>query len=156
MANSLTEWAHRVVILIVDDDEGHTELVRRNLRRAGINNELLALSSGSAALDFVFARGEYLGRKDDTDLLILLDINMPGLDGVEVLRQIKEHPDTRMIPVIMLTTTDDPREVNRCYDLGCNVYITKPIDPSAFIEAVNRLGLFIAVVTMPSDLRRRR
>ena len=61
-----------------------------------------------------------------------------------------------MIPVIMLTTTDDPREVNRCYDLGCNVYITKPIDPSAFIEAVNRLGLFIAVVTMPSDLRRRR
>ena len=80
---------------------------------------------------------------------MLLDINMPGLDGVEVLRQIKAHPQTRMIPVLMLTTTDDPREIQRCYELGCNTYITKPVDPAAFIEAIVRLGLFISVVSVP-------
>ena len=74
---------------------------------------------------------------------------MPGLDGVEVLRRIKADEGAKRIPVIMLTTTDDPREINRCYELGCAVYITKPVDPSAFIEAIHRLGLFISVVTMP-------
>jgi CheY-like chemotaxis protein len=82
---------------------------------------------------------------------MLLDINMPGLDEVEVLRQVKTDPQTKRIPVIMLTTTDDPREINRCYDLGCNVYITKPVEPSAFVDAINRLGLFISAVSMPSD-----
>ena len=141
----------KVAILVVDDDEGHTELVRRNLIRAGINNDIIPLPNGIEALDYVFCRGAYAGRKSNGDLLVLLDINMPGLDGVEVLRQIKANPATRLIPVIMLTTTDDPREVNRCYELGCSVYVTKPVDPSAFIDAINRLGLFISVVSMPSE-----
>ena len=102
------------------------------------------------ALDYVFCRAAHEGRKRDGELMILLDINMPGLDGVEVLRQIKADPVSRKIPVLMLTTTDDPREVNRCYDLGCSVYITKPVDPAAFINAIKRLGLFIAVVSMPT------
>jgi CheY-like chemotaxis protein len=143
-----------VAILVVDDDPGHVELVRRNLRRAGINNPILAMGNGKEALDFVFCRGPHAGRKVEGELLVLLDINMPGIDGVEVLRQIKADPSTKQIPVLMLTTTDDPREVNRCYELGCNVYVTKPVDPAAFIDAINRLGLFISIVKTPSDPRR--
>jgi CheY-like chemotaxis protein len=145
------EEEQRVTIAMVDDDEGLTELVRRNLRRSGIRNPMVALRSGQEALDFVFRRGPHQERPPDRELLVLLDINMPGgLDGIEVLRQIKSHPETKSIPVIMLTTTDDPREVNRCYELGCNVYITKPVEPSTFIDAIHRLGLFISVVSLPS------
>jgi CheY-like chemotaxis protein len=140
-----------VTIVVVDDDEGHTELVRRNLKRSGIRNPIVTLSTGGEALDYVFCRAAHAERKGNSELLMLLDINMPGLDGVEVLRQIKANADTKRIPVIMLTTTDDPREINRCYELGCSVYVTKPVDPSAFIDAIHRLGLFISVVRMPID-----
>jgi CheY-like chemotaxis protein len=142
-----------VTIVVVDDDEGHTELVRRNLRRSGINNPIVSVPDGISALDYLFCRGEHASRNGDGELLVLLDINMPGVDGVEVLRQIKADAGTKKIPVIMLTTTDDPREINRCYELGCAVYVTKPVDPSAFIDAVHRLGLFISVVTLPFDAR---
>jgi len=145
---------HQVTILIVDDDEGHQELVRRNLVRSGITNPVASVGNGRDALDYVFHRGAHERRLGNGELLILLDINMPGLDGVEVLRQVKADPEAKKIPIIMLTTTDDPREVNRCYELGCSVYITKPVDPSAFIEAVRRLGLLISVVSMPTDLAR--
>ena len=141
-----------VTIVIVDDDPGHVELVRRNLRRAGVNNPLIELANGKDALDFIFCRGVHAGRPGDGELLVLLDINMPGgMDGVEVLRQIKASPETRRIPVVMLTTADDPRDINRCYELGCNVYITKPVSPEKFVEAIRRLGLFILVVAMPVD-----
>ena len=140
-----------VSILVVDDDEGHTELVRRNLQRSGIGNPIVALTSGSQALDYIFGRGPYADRTANGELLVLLDINMPGIDGIEVLRQIKSDANAKKIPVLMLTTTDDPREINRCYELGCSVYITKPVDPSAFIEAIRRLGLFLAVVSMPTN-----
>lgn len=139
----------RVTIVLVDDDEGHTELVRRNLRRAGIDNELVCFESGLPALDFVMRLGRYAERSNNAGVLMLLDINMPGVDGVEVLRRVKSNPDTRAIPVIMLTTTDDPREVSRCYGLGCNVYVTKPIQPSAFLEAIKRLGLFLSIIKIP-------
>lgn len=142
---------HKLDILIVDDDEGHVELVRRNLRRAGITNSVIALSSGGEALDYVFRKGAHASRPNG-HLVILLDINMPGgIDGVEVLRRVKADPEKRKIPIIMLTTTDDPREVAVCYELGCNVYMTKPVDPALFIEAVNRLGLFISIVSVPVD-----
>ena len=138
-------------ILIVDDDEGHVELVRRNLRRLGITNQIIALGSGQAALDYVF-RGRDHAPHRNGHLLILLDINMPGaFDGVEVLRRIKGDPGKRKIPVMMLTTTDNPSEVEECYRLGCNVYMTKPVDPGSFVDAVTRLGLFISVVSLPAD-----
>jgi CheY-like chemotaxis protein len=147
----LMNLTKRMTIVIVDDDDGHVELVRRNLRRSGIDNDMVSFANGLAALDFVMCRGVHANRAGDGELLLLLDINMPGLDGVEVLRQVKDNPSTKKIPVVMLTTTDDPREINRCYDLGCNVYVTKPVEPAAFIEAVQRLGLFISVVSLPID-----
>jgi CheY-like chemotaxis protein len=135
-------------ILVVDDDEGHRELVRRNLKRSGITNTVVGLPNGAEALDYVFRRATHAGRPD-AELVMLLDINMPGMNGVEVLRQIKQDPHGCQIPIIMLTTTDDPREVKRCYELGCSVYITKPVDPAEFIEAVKRLGMFLTIVRLP-------
>jgi CheY-like chemotaxis protein len=143
-----------VTILVVDDDHGHCELVRRNLRRAGIANEISFLHSGEEALNFVSSSGQYVSRQSDNGLLMLLDINMPGgLSGLDVLQHIKAAPETRKIPVIMLTTTDDPRDIDRCYDLGCSVYITKPVDPERFIDAVARLGALISMMQMPDMSR---
>mgnify|MGYP003643667810 CR=1 FL=1 len=141
----------QVCVLVVDDNEGHSELVRRNLRRAGITNEIVAAASGEAALDFVYCRGVYAERTAYGGLLILLDINMPGIDGVEVLRTLKLDPQKARIPVVMLTTTDDPREIKRCYELGCSVYITKPVLPEAFMDAIKKLGLFISIVELPRE-----
>ena len=138
-------------ILLVDDEEGHTELVRRNFRRIGIGNPIVSVTRGQDALDFVFARNAYAGRQPGGPLLVLLDVKMPGsVDGIEVLRQVKADPATRRTPIIMLTTTDDPRDVNRCYDLGCSIYLTKPVEPVRFMESVSRLGLFIAIVNAPT------
>jgi CheY-like chemotaxis protein len=141
-------------ILIVDDDEGHVELVRRNLRRIALGNPIVALEDGDRALNYIFRRGEFDGTPEE-QLLILLDINMPGgVNGVEVLRQLKADPLMRKIPVIMLSTTDDPREVARCYDLGCSVYITKPVDSVQFIEAIKRLGLFLQIIQLAETEKR--
>jgi CheY-like chemotaxis protein len=138
-------------ILIVDDDEGHIELVRRNLNRIALGNPVEALHDGARALDYIFRRGDFADRTGES-LLILLDINMPGgVDGVEVLRQIKADHRTCKTPVIMLSTTDDPREIALCYELGCSVYITKPVDPLQFIEAIKRLGLFLQVIRLPEE-----
>jgi CheY-like chemotaxis protein len=123
-------------ILVVDDDEAHCELVRRHLKRGGLTHPIVALTDGKMALDFVFRRGQFVGRPADAELLVLLDINMPGIDGIEVLRQIKSDPRTTGIPVLMLTSAGNPRDITRCYEYGCNSYITKSADASLFVEAV--------------------
>jgi CheY-like chemotaxis protein len=107
------DQARNLTILVVDDDDGHRELVRRNLQRGGVTNTIIGLTSGNEALDYVFARGAHAQRAE-SELLLLLDVNMPGINGIEVLRQIKTDPQKKKIPVIMLTTTDDPREVDQC------------------------------------------
>lgn len=140
-----------LIIVLAEDDEGHANLVRRNLERAGVANELVRTRDGQEAIDYVRRQGRYADRPVAGSLLLLLDINMPRLDGCEVLRQVKGDPATARIPVIMLTTTDDPREVERCYQLGCSVYITKPVEYDAFVEAVKRLGLFLQVVNVPRE-----
>jgi CheY-like chemotaxis protein len=138
-----------ILIVLVEDDDGHANLVERNLKRAGFANGMLRLKDGQEALDFVQAKGAHAGRSTPHPMLLLLDIKMPRVDGVEVLRQLKSDPQTAVVPVIMLTTTDDPREIQRCYELGCSVYITKPVDYQSFVEAINRLGLFLQVVRVP-------
>ena len=138
-------------IIIVDDDLGHFELIRRNLRRTGIGNPIVSITSGNDALDYVFCRGKHAGRTSGTEIVMLLDINMPGgMDGLEVLRQIKNDARTKRLPVVMLTTADDRREIDFCYELGCKVYVTKPADPSALIDAIQRVGLLFSIVSIPS------
>jgi len=144
-----------LLIVLAEDDDGHASLVQRNLERAGLANSLQRLKDGQEALNFFRAQGEYQGRNTSQPVLLLLDIKMPRVDGVEVLRQIKSDPRTALIPVIMLTTTDDPREVQRCYELGCSVYITKPVDYQGFVEAIKRLGLFLQVVRLPENGHRK-
>jgi len=137
-----------VVILVVEDEEAHAELIQRNLRRAGVVNPQIWFRDGSGVLDFLTMKGEQK-REPGKAYLMLLDIRMPGIDGVEVLRRIKQDEELRKIPVIMVTTTDDPREVERCHALGCNNYVTKPVDYAQFVEAVRRVGLFLQVIEVP-------
>lgn len=139
-----------LVILLAEDDPGHATLIRRNLRRAGVVNEVVWAKDGQEALDYVRREGEHLGCGGGGGcLVILLDINMPKVDGPEVLRQLKANEKTKQIPVVMLTTTDDPREIERCYELGCSVYVTKPVEYEKFREAVRQLGLFLQFVEVP-------
>ena len=147
----MTAKGNPVTIILTEDDDGHATLIQRNLERAGLANGFLRLKDGQEALDYFRAQGAYAGRSLDPSVLLLLDINMPRVDGVEVLRALKADRRTAVIPVIMLTTTDDPREVQRCYELGCSVYVTKPVDYQSFIDAVKRLGLFLQVVQVPRN-----
>ena len=138
-----------VAIVMVEDDEGHARLIERNIRRAGVNNELIPFGNGTDALNFLFGpdgSGEASARKH---LLILLDLNLPDMTGITILEKIKNNQHTKRSPVIVLTTTDDAREIQRCYDLGANVYITKPVDYDSFANAIRQLGLFFAVMQVP-------
>ncbi|MGP8198242.1 MAG: response regulator [Limisphaerales bacterium] len=137
-----------VVVLIADDDLGHIRLIEKNLRRAGLHNPIERFDNGQDILDFLFGRGER-HRAREASYLLLLDIRMPKVDGVEVLRQIKSDPELKKVPVIMLTTTDDPREVEHCHELGCSNYVVKPVDYEKFSEAIKQFGLFIALVQVP-------
>ncbi|MCL4502998.1 MAG: response regulator [Deltaproteobacteria bacterium] len=132
-----------VTILLVDDDPGHLRLIEKNLRRASLTNPIVKMEDGQAALDYVNSQD---GRQN---LLMLLDLNMPVLNGYQVLEKLRADNRTKRIPVIILTTTNDPREVDRCYDLGCNVYVTKPVDYGQFSVAIQKLGLLLSVVSIP-------
>jgi CheY-like chemotaxis protein len=132
-------------ILIVDDDEGHAILIRENLEAAGLTNRIRHFRDGQAILDFFFEDGPAVGES----FLVLLDIRMPKVDGIEVLRRIKADAKLRKLPVIMLTTTDDSREIVRCHELGCNVYMQKPVDYDRFSEAIRRLGGFVPFLQIP-------
>ncbi len=141
---------NEVTILIAEDDDGHAELIIDNLRDSGFTNEIIRFVDGQEAMDFLNgAQGSQQVRQSGKAYLLLLDIRMPRVDGVEVLRRVKADPALHKIPIIMLTTTDDPREVKNCYELGCSCYITKPVDYDRFSEMLNRLGLFLMVVQVP-------
>lgn len=139
-----------VTILIAEDDEGHATLVRKNLRRAGLGNEIRHFGNGADTLDFLMMRGRGPHREPGKRYLLLLDIRMPGMDGIEVLRAIKSDEELRKIPVIMVTTTDDPREVDRCHALGCSSYVAKPVEYADFVRAIEQLGLFLMIVQTPT------
>jgi CheY-like chemotaxis protein len=136
-------------ILIVDDDEGHSILIRQNLELAGLKNRIEHFRDGQEILDYFFGRDGRTPRAPNGSYLILLDIRMPKVDGIEVLRRLKADRELKKLPVIMLTTTDDAREVERCHELGCNEYIQKPVDYDRFAEAIRRLGLFVMLLLIP-------
>lgn len=139
----------RITILLAEDDDGHAVLVERHLRRAGVTMPIVRARDGQDALDYVHGQGAHAGREPGAPLLVLLDIRMPGLDGIEVLRRLKASPMTASIPVVMLTTTDSPHEVERCYALGCNIYVTKPVVYEALSDALHRIGLFLGIIAVP-------
>ena len=135
-----------VTILIAEDDDGHAELIRERLADSGIGNPITRFANGQDLWNFLSRSGPEPHRAPNQAYLLLLDIRMPKMDGVEALRRIKQDPSLRSLPVIMLTTTNDPREVKECYELGCNSYVTKPVNYQRFSEALQRLGLFIMIV----------
>lgn len=141
----VTGQHQQVTILMVEDDEGHARLIEKNIRRAGVMNEIVHASDGNAALEHL---AEAV-RTPDRSFLVLLDLNLPDMSGTAILEHLKSTPALRRFPVIVLTTTDDEREIQRCYDLGANVYITKPVDYEAFTAGIRQLGLFLAVMQVP-------
>ena len=144
---------NEVSILIVEDDAGHARLIEKNLKRAKISNGITRVENGREALDFLFSEGTFAEQERPSPLLVLLDLNMPLMDGYQVLERMKADPRTKKIPVIVLTTTDDAREVTRCYELGCSVYITKPVEYDSFCKAIQQLGFFMSIVTVPNGER---
>ena len=138
-----------VSIVMIEDDEGHARLIEKNIRRAGVNNEIIPFQNGTDALAFLFGADETGEASSRRQLLILLDLNLPDMAGVDILEKVKANQHTRRSPVIVLTTTDDSREIQRCYDLGANVYITKPVDYEGFANAIKQLGLFFSVMQVP-------
>ena len=137
------------VILIAEDDAGHFTLIEKSLQQAGICNEILRLADGREALDFLFIKGDGLKRQPDKEYLLLLDVRMPKIDGIEVLEKIKQDEELKKLPVIMLTVADDPRTIERCHNLGCSVYIVKPTEYSDFTDMVKKVGLLLSFVELP-------
>jgi len=138
-----------VVVVMIEDDEGHARLIERNVRRAGISNEIVPFTNGADALDFLLGAD---GSGEDnrySSFLILLDLNLPDMTGIDILRRVKENKYLKCAPVVVLTTTDDAQEIKRCYELGCNVYITKPVNYESFANAIRQLGLFFSVIQVP-------
>ena len=142
-----------VSIILIEDDDGHATLIERNLRRAGLTNGFTRFSDGQQALNYFFSEARGAPREDLPPSVVLLDLKMPRIDGLDVLRRLTADRRTASVPIIVLTTPDDPREIERCYELGCNVYVTKPVEYDAFIEAVRRLGFFLQVVKLPAVAR---
>lgn len=141
-----------VKIIMIEDDLGHAKLIERNIRRAGVNNEIIPFSTGRAALDFILgnsAGSPGAARPREKAFLILLDLNLPDMSGVDILAKLKASERAHRIPVVVLTTTDDKVEIARCYDLGCSVYITKPLEYEAFANSVRQLGLAFSIMQIP-------
>jgi CheY-like chemotaxis protein len=136
----------QVTILMVEDDDGHARLIERNIRRAGVMNEIVHAPDGTTALHHL----SEAVRTQERAFLVLLDLNLPDMSGTAIIEHMKSTAGLRRFPVIVLTTTDDEREIQRCYDLGANVYITKPVDYEAFTSAIRQLGLFLAVMQVPT------
>ena len=138
-----------VCIVMVEDDEGHARLIEKNIRRAGVNNDIVPFTNGTAALTYLLGEDGSGAVSEHRHLLILLDLNLPDMTGIEILQRVKENKYLKCAPVVVLTTTDDAQEIKRCYDLGCNVYITKPVNYEGFANAIRQLGLFFAVMQVP-------
>lgn len=134
-----------VKIVMVEDDLGHAKLIEKNIRRANIANDIAHFADGGSALEYLFSDAV----KQNGPLLVLLDLNLPDMQGTEILAQLKADDRLKRAPVVVLTTTDDKVEIQRCYDLGCNVYITKPVEYESFADAIRQLGLFLSVMQAP-------
>jgi CheY-like chemotaxis protein len=139
-----------VEIVMIEDDDGHARLIEKNIRRAGVNNAITAFTNGTDAVNYLFGPDNSGEVNKNKPLLVLLDLNLPDMTGVEILSRLKTNEHLKRIPVVVLTTTDDALEIQRCYDLGCNVYITKPVNYENFANSIRQLGLFFSVIQVPT------
>ena len=145
----MSNHAKPVTIIMIEDDEGHARLIEKNIRRAGVSNEIVPFVNGTDALRYLLGANGSGEASAGRQLLVLLDLNLPDMTGVDILEKVKNNVHTKRSPVVVLTTTDDEREIQRCYDLGANVYITKPVDADGFANAIRQLGLFFSVMQVP-------
>lgn len=146
----MSKTSKPVAIVMIEDDEGHARLIEKNIRRAGVNNEIVSFPDGTSALRYFHGEDGRSGASQSGHAhLVLLDLNLPDMTGIDILERLKSNEQTRRSPVIVLTTTDDKNEIQRCYDLGANVYITKPLNYESFANAIRQLGLFLSVIQIP-------
>ena len=144
------------IILLVEDNLSDIALTQRAFAKSHIANELIVAEDGQAALDYLFATGKHTDRDvSQVPALVLLDLKLPGVDGLEVLRQIRLDPRTSRLPVVILTTSKEEQDVTQSYDMGANSYIRKPVDFTQFIQAVEHLGLYWLVLNEPAPSRKR-
>jgi len=136
-------------ILLVDDNENDLELTQHALSQYKLANEIITLRDGAEALDFFYRRGKFSSRPNGDPIVVLLDIKMPKVDGIEVLRVMKGDPNLQPIPVVMLTSSRQGPDVDECYRLGANAYVVKPVDFQQFSDAVKTVGKFWAVLNEP-------
>jgi CheY-like chemotaxis protein len=140
-------------VIIAEDDEGHATLIRRNLKRAGLGERSVYLKDGQELLDYVYKRAQFSARAPSDAIVIIADLNMPRLNGFEILQRLKSDAALSRIPVYVMTTTDNPVEIERCYELGAAAYLVKPLDYGVFGEMVRRLAEFLASVRLPGEER---
>lgn len=133
----------QVTILMIEDDEGHARLIERNLRRAGIDDEIVPFTTGAPALEYLLGPDGTGAANHDRPLVLLLDLSLPDMHGAHILQTVKRNQNLRHSPVVVLTTTDDKFEVERCYSLGCNSYVVKPVNYEAFGQAIQSLGALL-------------
>ncbi len=137
------------VIILAEDDDGHAGLMYKTLKRAGVENDILHFEDGEKVLNYLFRRGEDFHREEGVSHILLLDLRMPVVDGKEVIRQLKQDTELQSIPIIVVSTTDDPGEIENCYALGCSKYIIKPIQYQEFTEVITQLGHYLLKDIIP-------
>ncbi len=141
-------------ILLVEDSKHDVELTMVALEECHLANHVDVAGDGAEALDYLYRRGAFAGRKDELPVVVLLDLKMPKVDGLEVLRQMKSDPALKHIPVVMLTSSREERDLVQSYKLGANAYVVKPVDFQQFIESVKQLGCFWAIINEPPPLQK--
>jgi two-component system response regulator len=141
---------NNVQILLAEDNMNDAEITIRALKKNNLANKLIHVKDGAEALDFVFAQGKYSDRKaDDMPSVIVLDLKMPKVNGIEVLRRIKSDERTKKIPVVVLTSSKEDPDIQECYRLGVNSYVVKPVEFDQFVKAVSNFGLYWMILNQP-------
>lgn len=147
----MSDAGRPVTIVMIEDEVGHARLIEKNIRRAGVNNEIIGFKDGATALDYLLGKDRTGLVSARRQLLILLDLNLPDMTGLAILSAVKGNMHLRRSPVIVLTTTDDAQEIQKCYDAGANAYITKPLNYEGFAAAIRQLGLFLSVIQVAEN-----
>lgn len=136
-------------ILLAEDNANDVELTLLALAQYNLANEVIVTRDGAEALDFLYRRGSFQMREEGNPAVILLDLKMPKVDGLEVLRQAKSDPNLKLIPVVLLTSSREERDVVKSYELGVNAYVVKPVDFHEFVDAIKEVGLFWSIINVP-------